>query len=65
MIRYIVVTHFHYDSTEPVGISGSHMPDFEKPIPSFESYAEAETIARKQDSGASTGYVWPIEVSDG
>jgi hypothetical protein len=65
VIRYIVVQHFHYDSTEPVAPPGSHMPGFEGPVPSFESRDEAEALARQQDSASSTGYVWPIEVDCG
>jgi hypothetical protein len=58
VIRYIVVIHYHYDSTEPAEATG----DFDGPIPSYESKDEAEKRARIETGPHTTGYVWAVEV---
>lgn len=58
MIRYIVVIHYHYDSTEPAEATG----DWDSPIPSYESRDEAEKRARIETGQYTTAYVWAVKV---
>lgn len=51
-IGYIVVQHFHYDSTEPI----------ENPIRIYDDEDEAREVAESITRGMSTGLVWQVSV---
>jgi hypothetical protein len=58
VIRYIVVVHYHYDSTEPVDGEGTDA----KPVPSYATLEEAVARSQKECGPSTTGYVWAVKV---
>ena len=60
-MRYIIVLHYHYDSTEPVNRVGNHLTGEDtEPLPTYGTRAEAERYAGDLNGPTQTAYVWAV-----